>query len=399
MARRPHGTGSVYEDKARGRWVGTYEAGWTANGTRRRRKVTGKTEREVRAKLREALRKVDDAASVGPRPTVKRWAEEWLETTATTLRPSTWATNRSAINLWVIPTIGHKRLEALKPSAVRAVGANILAAGRSPATARRAQAITLWMLRDAVRDTKHVPEGVLLTRGFEVPESDRDAIPLHDARLLLDVHKNTGRAARWYAALMQGMRPAECRGLTWQAVDFDHGLIDVSWQLKALPYRVPRDRSSGFRVPVGYEVRQVHGALHLVRPKTKKGRRLIPMVDSVGEHLLLWREMAPKSRAGLVWPSADGSPMRDDDDRAAWVELQDRAQVARVEGDVGRRYALYECRHTTATLLRAAGADDQTIADIMGHSTILSTRAYLHTDQVRTRAALARMEAAYEIEA
>src|SRR5690606_40016384 len=61
--------------------------------------------------------------------------------------------------------------------------------------------------------------------------------------------------SRWIAALLQGMRPAECRGLTWDAVDLDSGSIDVSWQMKPLPYKIPRDRASGFRVPTSEERR------------------------------------------------------------------------------------------------------------------------------------------------
>lgn len=384
--RRPHGTGSVYEDKARGRWVGTYEAGWTANGTRRRRKVVGRTEREAKAKLREALRKVEtEQAATGGRPTVKRWAEDWLATTQRTLRPSTWATNRSAVALWIVPTIGHKRLDSLTPADVRAVSRAILDAGRKPSTAHRAQSVLEKMLRDAIREGHHVPERALMVVGPGVQENDRDAIPLIDVHAILKAAEALPDYSRWLAAFLQGMRPAECRGLRWSAIDFDAAVLDVSWQLKALPYNVPRDRSSGFRVPVGYEVRHVERALHLVRPKTKKGQRLIPLTSPLADALQAWRDVAPTSPAGLVWPAADSTARTADDDLAAWIGLQDAAQVARVEDDQGRRYALYECRHSTATLLRELGADDQTITAIMGHASILSTKAYLHVSDVRTR--------------
>ncbi len=54
-----------------------------------------------------------------------------------------------------------------------------------------------------------------------------------------------------------------------------------------------------------------------------------------------------------------------------------------------RRPLLYEARHTAATLLLASGIDETTIKAILGHSSILSTQSYLHTDRTRTRAALA----------
>ena len=382
MTPRPKGTGSVYEDKARGRWVGTYEAGWTAQGTRRRRKVYGKTEAAAKRELVAAMRKVqtNDATTTG-RPTVKRWAETWLDTTRRTLRPTTWATNRSTVTVWIVPTIGHKRIDTLTPGDVRSVTRAILDAPRSPATARRAQAVLEKMLRDARSEGHSVPERVLDVVGPAAAENDRDAISLPHARALLDASTGTPDESRWLAAFAQGMRQAECLGLTWDAVDLDAGIIDVSWQLKALPYLVARDRSSGFRVPDGYAARQVRRSMHLVRPKTAHGQRLIPMVPLVAASLLAWRQVAPPNPAGLVWPRPDGTPRTDADDRAAWYALQDRAQVARVDGGQGRRYALHEARHTTAMLLRSAGAEDETITAILGHATILSTRAYLHATE------------------
>ncbi len=388
--RRPHGTGSVYYDAARDRWVGSIELGWTARGTRRRKRVVGTSERNVRQKLVALMREADasEAPVVGGKPTVRTWAEQWLEITERRLRPSTWATNRSAIKQWIVPTIGHRRLDSLSPADIRAVTRAITAAGRATSTAQRAQAVLEKMLRDAVIEGHTVPQRVLMVDGPTAGEHDRDAIPLPDALTLLAAASERPDASRWAAALLQGMRPAECLGLTWSCVDFDDDVLDVSWQLKALPYRIPRDRTSGFRVPDGYVARQLKGALHLVRPKTASGRRLIPLVPWMRSALEAWRDQGPASPHGLVWPNLDGSPQTDASDRGEWVRLQDTAQVARVDGEDGRRYALYEARHTTATLLREAGVDDQTITAIMGHASILSTKAYLHTSSTRTRAAL-----------
>ena len=113
------------------------------------------------------------------------------------------------------------------------------------------------------------------------------------------------------------------------------------------------------------------------------------------------RRSTPSSRggrpAGLVWVEPDGSPLDDKGDRAAWVALQDAARVAHVEGEIGRRFTLYEARHTTATLLREAGVDDETIIAIMGHASILSTRAYLHTNRTKVRAALDQVASRLEL--
>lgn len=399
MARRAHGTGSVYFDASKNRWVGTYEAGFTSTGARRRRKVTAATERGARQKLLAALRAAEEAEApaVGGRPTVKRWSDAWLENTAKTLRPTTWNANRSAVRL-IVPSIGHRRLDQLTPADVRTFHRAMEAKGLAQSSQARYHAALSSMLTAAVEEGYSVPERARMVAAPSVGTNDRDALPLADALAILEVASRRPDASRWAAAMLQGMRPAETLGLTWDMVDLDgeEPTLTLAWQLKPLPYKVARDRSSGFRVPRGFEARQVDGALHLVRPKTKSGWRVIPLVPWMVSSLRAWREIAPDNRHGIVWPQADGRPRRDPDDRAAWYEITDAAQVAVAEPSpretgpeiIGRRPDLYEARHTAATLLRVGNVDDATITAILGHASILSTKAYLHTDRTRTRAAL-----------
>ena len=399
-SRRGHGSGSVYQRASDGLWLGTYEAGWTAKGTRRRRTVSAKTAPEARRKLLAAIRaaQTSEEPAVGGRPTVKRWADVWLETTQRTLRPTTWNANRTAITRWVVPTIGHRRLDQLTPADIRTFHRAMEAKPLTLSSQTRYHAALSGMLTAAVQEGYVVPERARNVDGPGLGTNDRDALPLVDALAILEVASRRPDASRWAAALLQGMRPAETLGLTWDMIDLDGDdpALRLAWQLKPLPYKVARDRESGFRVPRGFEARQVDGALHLIRPKTKSGWRVIPLVPWMVEALTAWREVAPKNRHGLVWPQEDGRPRRDGDDRAAWYEITDEARVAVTEPSpredgpelIGRRPELYEARHTAATLLQAGGVDNATITAILGHASILSTKAYLHTDQARTRAAL-----------
>ncbi|MDR2722960.1 MAG: site-specific integrase [Cellulomonadaceae bacterium] len=380
--------------------MGSIEAGYTASGSRRRISVTAKTEAECKRRLRDKQRKIDreglPSSASADRVTVKAWVDVWLPQRERVVRPKTFATDASTLARWIVPTIGHKRLATLSPADRRAVMTAMEDGGLELSSLTRCHMLIGKMLTDAVAEGYSVPQRVreVPSPGMNAP--DRDALAFDDALAILAVASKRPDASRWVAAMLQGVRPAEARGLPWDMVNFEADEITLAWQLQALPYKVKRDPSSGFRVPRGYEARQVDGALHLVRPKTRSGWRVVPMVPWMRTSLLAWREIAPESPYGLVWPQADGRPRRDGDDRAAWHAITDAAHVAVTEPNpvaggpevIGRRPDLYEARHTAATLLRAAKVDDATITAILGHATILSTKAYLHTDHTRKRRAL-----------
>lgn len=385
--RRQQGTGTVFQRKD-GRWIGRIETGYTPSGNRRTRSVTASTEAEAKVKLKALQAQIirEGVTTASSRATIKTWADTWLEHTQRIVRPSTWASNASAVRRWIVPTIGKVRLDELTPAHVRAVATAIEHAGRTSSTAHRAHVVLVKMLRDATVEGHAVPPRVLLVTAPGSGKSDRDAIPVPDALALLAAAAEQPDGSRWVAALLQGMRQAECLGLTWDAVDLERGTIDVSWQLQALPYL---DREAGtFRVPRNYETRHLWRAFHLVRPKSAAGQRLIPLVPWMTAALTQWRDVAPPSPHGLVWPRPDGRPQSAKADALAWVALQDAAQVARWDGTYGRRYVVHEARHTTATLLLEGGVSEAVIIAIMGHSTIVTTRGYQHVSTPLARQAL-----------
>jgi len=384
MARRMKGEGGITQRKD-GRYMGTIETGWDAAGKRRRKTVYGRTQREVVIKLAAERKALTEHGAVvtSARTTVHTWADQWLALHETVVRSSSEATDRSAVRLWIIPVLGRKRLDAITPADIRSLTTAITTAGRSSTTAHRAHAVLMKMLRDAILEGHRVPPRILLVKGPPLAPHDRDAIPLADALLLLDVASRRPDASRWVAALLQGMRQGECLGLTWDAVDLDAGRITVNWQLDTLPYL---DRDAGtFKVKPGLRVRHLEGAWHLTEVKTEHGERTIPLVPWMAAALTAWRKVAPTSPHGLIWPRADGRPRSDRDDRAEWHALQDQAGVRHASG---RYYGVHEARHTCATLLMVAGVDPKIITAILGHSSIVTSRLYMHTDEATKRAAL-----------
>ncbi|HNP59004.1 site-specific integrase [uncultured Gordonia sp.] len=387
---RSKGTGSVYQN-SRGQWVAAIEVGWTVRGTRRRLTLKARTEAGAQARLGEAQRRIamEGPAATFAAVTMKRWADQWLLQRQQVVRPGTFISDRSAVRRWIVPTIGHLRLDTLTPSDIRKVVTSQEDAGLALSTMQRTHAVLGKILADAVAEGYPVCQRARETGGPGQGESPRQALCVEDAMKILAVAAGRPDASRWVAALVEGLRPAEALGLTWDMVDLDAETMTLAWQLKTLPYVEHRKPDSGFRVPRGFESRKLQGAYHLVRPKTRAGSRVIPLVPWLVDALKTWHEQAP-SPCGLVWPQGDGTPRSAAFDRRQWYEIAEQAEVKVTLPDGRtRRPLLYEARHTAATLLLASGIDETTIKAILGHSSILSTQSYLHTDRTRTRAALA----------
>ncbi len=391
--RRDYGSGSVYE-RSDGRWYGVIEAGWTERGTRRRITVSGKTEAAVKVRLRKKLAEIEanGITNVNAKATVKQWADEWLTIRERTQRPKSWLGDRTALRTWIIPTIGHRRFDQLAPADVRAVANAQRLKGLALSSQRRTHSVLIQLLKAAREEGYPVPDRVIGVKAPGKGVSDRTSLAPEQAVAMLAVAAKRPDASRWVAAFLEGLRQGEALGLTWDAIDFERDLITISWQLQALPYKVLRDRTSGFRVPDGYEAKQVRGRLHLVRPKTEAGWRVVPMVPWLKTSLVAWRDAAPDSKLGLVWPVDVGDPHKLDD--SAWKDIQESAGV---KHPAGRHYTIHEARHTTATLLLEAGVEPVIVAAILGQSRMLTD--YIHVSRGPLAEALAKVAAALEIPA
>ena len=395
----PQGEGSFYYREKDQRWVGTIEAGWNAKGKRQRIVVTSKDEQQAWDKLQVKRKQVmthGRAAALQGSITLASWCRKWLTIQEKRLRPSSYTGAASYVKKWIIPNVGNVNVEDISAHHVRKVSRAVLDAGKSGTTAATVQGTLQKILRDALVEGYQVGEAALkVPRPKKEDTRKRTAIPLDQCWKFVHAAAEMDDGSRWVMAFIQGMRPAECLGLTWDRVDLENSLIDVSWQLKPIPYKVPRNRSSGFRMPDSYEAIWLEDAYHLVRPKSLAGKRVIPLIPWMAKLLKEWKEVAPKSPHGLVYPRASGAPKNSKDDVREWKAIQDQLKQwkeppHKVDGvDIPAAYwEAYEIRHSTATVLLDAGVDTKIVEAIMGHSDIAVTRGYQHVDMEMMKLAL-----------
>lgn len=373
-----------------GMWVAAIEAGWTAKGTRKRVTVSAKTKPAAQRKARDKWLEIQNGEGVGAstRATVKSWADQWLPMKERALRPKSYAAARTYVRVWIVPTIGRKRLTALTPADVRAVTEAMRKAGKAPATAEGAHRTLLNMLRDATREGHAVPQRVLLTKAPPVPKSDRQPLTIPETLACLAVASELPHGLRWVLALLHGMRQGECLGVTWDAIDLEAGILTVEWQLQRFNYRDPADKALGFRVPDDIEARHLHAAWHLTRPKSRQGLREVTLTPGTIDALLKWRAIAPENPWGLVWPNRKGLPALHTDDLLEWHAIQGTAGVGH---PAGRYYHVHECRNVTATQLQESGADPTVIMALLGHSDIVTSRGYMSIGRDAKRQATERV--------
>ena len=147
------------------------------------------------------------------------------------------------------------------------------------------------------------------------------------------------------AAIFTGMRASELRGLSWDDVDFDAGVIRVT------------QRADRWNV--------------MGPPKSKAGRREIPMTPMLENTLREWQPRCPDSDLRIVFPTRKGTIQRQPGIDAQYRPLQIKCGLVNEHGR--SKYGLHDLRHFFASWLIDQEFPPKRIQAILGHSSIQMT--------------------------
>src|SRR5919205_4654254 len=108
--KRGNGEGSIYFQKARGRWVGSL----SLDGGKRK-VVYGQTRQDVARKLAEALQAREQGMLItGPRQSLGQFLTRWLEDSVKpSLRPRSYVVYEAKIRVHVLPELGNVPLASV----------------------------------------------------------------------------------------------------------------------------------------------------------------------------------------------------------------------------------------------------------------------------------------------
>ena len=246
MGRGTNGTGSIRKitstvnGKVYTYWQARYTEGIDPlTGKQIQRSVTGKTQKEVAQKLRQATADIDRGTYVAPcRMTVAEWLTQWTADYLLDVKPSTAYLYERTLALHVIPYIGTVKLESLTPQIAQKMYNDLLSpkdAGKKPLAAKSVKDVH-GVLHKAMDQA--VANGLAKmnpTNSCVLPKGERKEIhPLEENQVGPFMQAIEGHTHEYIykITMFTGLREGEVLGLTWDCVDLKDGTLTVKQQLK-----------------------------------------------------------------------------------------------------------------------------------------------------------------------
>jgi integrase len=290
--------------------------------------------------------------------TVAEAATDWIAyATLEGRERSTLQGYQAHVDLHINPHLGRERLAKLTTPRINTFRDDLLASKMSRAMARKVLTSLKGLLRDAKRRgnvAQNVALDVRVTAdkrgkrklkvGVDIPEPDEIRRIIHAAK---------GKARPFMiTAIFTGLRASELRGLRWQDVNLDKGILHV------------HQRADRFN-EVG-------------KPKSTSGDRTVPLPAQVINTLREWKLACPKGELGLVFPTGAGTI---ENHANNITRLLDPTQVAAgvLDAKGNAKYGMHSFRHFYASWLINRRVDGglelplKTVQTRLGHSSVLMT--------------------------
>ena len=307
------------------------------------------TYRAAQTRLAAMRADVDSGRYVARRAeTLSAFIESWWGAKRASIAPTTQRGYRRLIDTHILPAMGGKAIQ-------RVSGADVSAMiGKLTAREKLRTAEQLYLVAGIIFNAA-VKQGTIgrsPMAGVERPRPERRELHVLSAddwgRVREYLEKRESWTLRPLALLLTtGLRRSELCGLQWGDVDFARGLLYVRRSYHSL--------STSFR---GYR-----------KPKTAGSKRAIALDGHTLDMLRAHRADAVRTAemfgrplpdsAPLFTINADGGPISPDSLTGAW---------RRIAKALGLNVRLHDIRHSSATLLLAAGVPVQLVSQRLGHA-------------------------------
>ncbi len=345
---RGHGEGTITQRKD-GRWQAQISL-----GDGKRKTFYGKTQKEVREKLRVAINEQKQGVlPIGPDQTLGSYLSTWLELVhKPVVEPRTYEQYLSVINAHLVPSLGKIKLQKLTMQQLRAFYAEKIKEGKAPRTVSQYHSVIRKALDDAVNDGLVSRNVASLVRPPTARRYEPQVLTIEQAKKLLESARGHRLEALIIVAVTTGAREGELLGLHWSDVDFEQKVMYVR-------------RSIG----------RVKGrGLVENEPKTKTSRRKVMLSDvaitALKEHKVLQDsrrvEVGEKwIDKGVVFPGYVGGYLLHQTMMPLFRRLLADARLPIMR--------FHDLRHSAATILLSKGVHPKIVQEMLGHSSITMT--------------------------
>lgn len=330
--RRGNGEGTLYRDKTRkGRpWV--FERRVTLpDGSSRRVKTRGKSQAAAIQRMEARVAELTRAAD--PTLTAEAYFAAWLEHKRPLVKGSTMRGYEQDVRLYLAPMLGPKPLGRVTAWDVQAVVDSITSAGRL-VMADRVRRTMRQALDHAVLTGVLASNPALHVKKVKAPPPTRASWTREQAREFITAARGLGPewVALFVTAVTTGVRKGELIAL--RRTDLKGNMLTV------------------------VRAHTPYGAQPFSPPKSKAGRRTVPILPEVRAMLEAHIEASPASE--LLFPSWDGGPLNPRTISTRFNQAIAAAGVPRIR--------FHDLRRTYATWLLKDGVDMKVAQRQLGHA-------------------------------
>ena len=361
-------------------WEARYTAGYDpGTGKQIQRSISGKTQKEVAKKLKEATAALDAGTYTAPnKMTVGQWLDIWVAEYLSNVKPRTAESYRIIVKNHLKPKLGATRLDQLDAHTVQTfyngLSGTADGAGLSPKTIKNIHGVLHKALHQAMKN-KYINFNP--AEACELPRIEKAEIkPLDDTQInaFLKAIKGHPFEDLFLVDLFTGMRKGEILGLQWDCVDLKKGTILIKQQLQTV---------------VGSP-----GEFHLVSTKNSKGRQItIPPFLVAALRRVKKKQLENRLRYGECYDTSMDFVFTDDLGKHLKPK-QVYDAFKKIVAEMGiPNTRFHDLRHSYAVASIRSGDDIKTVQENLGHATAAFTLdIYGHvTDQMK-QASAARME-------
>ena len=374
--KKANGSGTIRK-RADGRWEGKYTLGYDPKtGKLIRKSVYGKTQKEVRLALSKIVSEMDSGTYAEPsKMKVSQWLDEWLASYTMNIKPATRSAYEEHIRVHIKPSLGDIPLKQLSTRDIQQLYTNLLKERElSPKTVRNIHGVLHRTLEQAklLGYIRVNPADAAVTPRME--KKQVETLDAEDIGKFLAAIHGTKYEYPLFVAVFTGLRQGELLGLTWDCVDFEHGLLLINKQHN----RVKGDTEFRF-----------------ASLKNDKAR-VLTVADEVIDVLKLQKQRQESWAAALGngWENPDNLVFTTEFGRYINNKIlyQNFKRIAKKLGKPDLRF--HDLRHTYAVNSLRAGDDIKTVQENLGHATASFTLStYAHATPGMKRESAKRMTA------